>query len=89
MTAVKIIHHLMLLLALFEQSLLLQSLTWVILWLEEDGWELALLLAVLCACKYLSAPFANAPNHACMLDTLINNSSSSSFLHFILSVTML
>jgi hypothetical protein len=36
----------MLLLALFEQSLLLQSLTWVILWLEEDGWELALLLAL-------------------------------------------
>jgi hypothetical protein len=36
----------MLLLALFEQSLLLQSLTWVILWLEEEWGELALLLAL-------------------------------------------
>ena len=46
MTAVKIIHHLMLLLALFEQSLLLQSLTWVMLWLEEEWGKLALLIAL-------------------------------------------
>ena len=36
----------MLLLALFEQSLLLHALTWNILWLEEEWGKLALLLAL-------------------------------------------